>query len=298
MNSTLHTWAGGARADLHVHTQASDSRWTPAQVVDGCLDEGIELLAIADHNTTAAVAEAESLALRAGLGFVPAVEISTTVDDLLIHILGYGIDTDNAELQACLAEIRAREEDQREQDAHHLQTLGYPVSAAAYRAYHHDPRRGSFKLVTYLIDAGVITDLRNFGQTIAPQLERPWPAYVHPTEAVAAIRAAGGVPVMAHPGGSLAKHGGLTDANLERVLTYGIVGFECFTPYHDLAAIGTCLQFCYGLDLIITGGSDFHGHLIGRQLGVPQVRTDQLRLHEISDHIRYHEIAPVIVPAL
>lgn len=298
MNSHLQTWAGGARADLHVHTQASDSLWTPAQVVDGCLDEGIELLAIADHNTTAAVAEAESLALRAGLGFLHAVEVSTTVDDLLIHILGYGIEFDSPELQSCLAENRAREEAQREEDAHHLRTLGYPVSAAGYRAFHHDPRRGGFKLVSYLIDAGIIADLRDFGRTIAPQLARPWPAYVDPAEAVAAIRAAGGIAVMAHPGGSLAKHGGLTEANLERVLGYGIVGLECFTPYHDLAAIGACLQFCYARGLTITGGSDFHGHLIGRQLGIPRVRTDQLRLHDISDHIRYQEIAPVTMHAL
>lgn len=297
MRQSLLAWAGGARADLHVHTCASDSAWTPEEVIRGCTSEGIDLLAIADHDTTASVAEAESLALQAGLGFVPAVEVSSTADGVLVHLLAYGIDTESRALQAVLETNRERDEARRAADAEHLGNLGYSVSREGYLAYAYDRRRGGFKLLNYLVDQGIVSDIRDYARTISPQLPRPWADYVHPADAVAAIRDAGGIPVMAHPGGSLAKHGGATESNLARMLDYGLVGFECFSRYHDLVTMGACLHFCYQRGLIVTGGSDFHGHVLGRRLGYPLIRTDQLRLQAISDHIHYRSPAPVLTPA-
>ena len=297
MNKSLKARSGGARADLHSHTCASDSRWTPHDVVVGCLDEGIDLLAIADHDTSDSVVTAEALALDAGLSFLRAIEVSSTAEDILVHILAYGVDIEDSALQTLLADNRAHDEAKRQADVQRLNSLGYPVSLEGYIAHPDDRTRGGFKLLNYIIDQGIVANIHDYAQTISPQLEKPWGDFAHPADAIEVIRGAGGIPVMAHPGGSLRAQGGVTDMNMTRMLNYGLAGFECFSRYHDINTMGACLQFCYKRDLIITGGSDFHGHLLGRKLGSPQVRTDQLRLHEIVDRIRHPAYMPELTPA-
>lgn len=297
MNMKLQARSGGARADLHIHTCASDSRWAPDQVVAGCLDEGIDLLAVADHDNTANVATAERLAINAGLSFLRAAEVSSTAEGVLVHILAYGVDIDNPRLQTLLAENRAQDEAKRQADVQRLTTLGYEVTLEGYIAYKNERTRGGFKLLNYLIDQGIVTDIHDYARTISPQLEKQWGDFAHPADAIEVIRGAGGIPVMAHPGGSLRAHGGVTDQNMTQMLNYGLAGFECFSRYHDINTMGACLQFCYKRELIVTGGSDFHGHLLGRRLGSPQVRTDQLRLHEIVGRIQHPAYMPKLTPA-
>ncbi len=287
MNARHQARTPAIRADLHVHTRASDGRWTPAQVVDGCHAKGIELLAVADHDTTDSVLTAESLALESGIGYLRAVEISSTTDGVLIHVLAYGIDVEDPTLRGVLDANRTQATANAVHNVRRLVDLGYPVSLADFLAYEFDRSRGGFMLLNYLSDLGIVTDMRDFFLTVAPHFDRPWASYVHPEQAVAAIRAAGGVPVMAHPNASLKLRGGATAANLAWMCSLGIAGFECYSQYHDAETTNNCVTFCDQRDLAITGGSDFHGHLVGRELGSPEVYTNQFRLFEIQDRIRY-----------
>ena len=287
MNAPHQARALAIRADLHVHTRASDSRWTAAQVVDGCRAKGIGLLAVADHDTTDSVLIAESLALESGVGYLRAVEISSTTDGVLIHILAYGIDVEDPTLRGVLDANQTQATTNAVHNVRRLADLGYPVSLADFLAYTYDRSRGGFKLLNYLSDLGIVTDMRDFFLAIAPHFDKPWASYVHPEQAVAAIHAAGGVPVMAHPGMSLRHRGGTTAANLAWMCSLGIAGFECYSQYHDAETANNCVTFCDQRDLAITGGSDFHGHLVGRELGSPEVYTDQFRLYEIQNRILY-----------
>ena len=287
MNAPHQAQTRAIRADLHVHTRASDGRWTSAQVVDGCHAKGIGLLAVADHDTTHSVLIAESLAVESGIGYLRAVEISSTTEGVLIHILAYGIDVEDPTLRGVLTANQTQATAHAVHNVRRLVDLGYPVSLADFLAYRYDRSRGGFKLLNYLSDLGVVTDMRDFFHTVAPHFDKPWPSYVHPEQAVAAIRAAGGIPVMAHPNASLKLRAGATDATLAWMCSLGIAGFECYSQYHDAETINNCITFCDQRDLAITGGSDFHGHLVGRELGSPEVHTDQFRLGEIQDRIRY-----------
>ena len=86
------------RADLHIHTTASDGTWDPGQVVKAVCAAGIEFFAITDHDSVANVADTKKLAEKAGLRFLPGVELNSTKDGHNYHILGYGIDIENKKL--------------------------------------------------------------------------------------------------------------------------------------------------------------------------------------------------------
>ncbi|MEA3310151.1 MAG: PHP domain-containing protein [Chloroflexota bacterium] len=269
------------RVDLHIHTTASDGRWTPAQVVAGIQKEGIGLFAISDHDSIANVAETERLARAAGLRFLRAVEISTTVEGNTFHILAYNIELESPALQSLLAENTAKMEATDDHDIRALIELGYPLDFEEYRNYTYDHTRGGFKSLNYLIDNGICDGPHDFFNQLIPKFGRIWPDFLHPAAAVEVIRAAGGVPILAHPGASFRELDGVTEANLNSWLPYGITGIECYSQYHDESTTQRCVSWCERHNLLITGGSDYHGGYVNRQLGNPRVDTEALRLGEL-----------------
>jgi predicted metal-dependent phosphoesterase TrpH len=271
------------RADLHIHTTASDGRWTPEQVVAEVRARSIGLFAVADHDSVAHVRPAEALALRAGLGFLRGVEVCTALDGHQFHVLAYGIDVDSADLTVLLDQNRALM-DRASEDALCLIASSHNLDLDGYAAYEHDPSRGGWKGLSFLIDHGLCTGVRDYFDHLAAGLPLTMPAFPHPAEAIAVIRQAGGIPVLAHPGGTL-RHVGVTFAALRPFLDYGIAGLECYSNYHDPAMTRCCLDWCSHHGLIVTGGSDCHGGFAGRELGVPAVDTAHLRLGELADRI-------------
>ena len=95
--------AGDIKVDLHIHTNASDGTWTPAETVAAVKLAGIGLFSVTDHDATGNVAPTARLAAAAGLAFIPGVEISATLAGRLFHILGYGVDPENEALAAVVA---------------------------------------------------------------------------------------------------------------------------------------------------------------------------------------------------
>jgi hypothetical protein len=273
------------RTDLHIHTTASDSRWTPEEVVAGVLAEGIDLFAVADHDTVAGVVPAESAMQETALGFLRGVEVSASDEGRLLHILAYGIDLTHAGLLALLEENTRKMEETDDADVRQLIDLGYPIDYDEYLTYDYDRRRGGFRSLNYLIDKGLCTGPQDFFKTLRAQLDHPWPDFIHPAQVVETIRGAGGVPILAHPGASFRRYGGVTEENLASLLAYGIAGLECYSQYHDEATTEACVTWCDRQGLLITGGSDYHGGFVGRQLGVPDVDSTLLRLGALEEAI-------------
>lgn len=273
------------RVDLHIHTTASDGSWTPAEVVAHARQAGVGLFAVADHDSLAAVPATAELARQAGLAFLPAAEVSTLTDGTVLHILAYGADPADAPLNRLLQANRARMDWLNEETMQRLVAAGYPIDMEAYAAYQRDPSRGGWKALNFLIDTGVCRDVGDFfDRLFVGSIRPPNPDFPHPTEAVAAIRAAGGLPVVAHPGMSLRRQG-LSAETLAPLLAFDIAGLECYSSYHDPATTALCLDFCARHDLLVTGGSDCHGSFAGRTLGVPPVDTADLRLGPLEARI-------------
>lgn len=272
------------RTDLHIHTVASDGCWTPERVIVEVQDRAIGLFAIADHDSVASVPRAETLAREAGLAFLRGVEVSASLNGHLFHVLAYGFDLGNEALAGLLHENRARLEQTNDDTIHRLSASGYEIDWGDYATYEYDGTRGGWKALNFLIDRGFCTDVRNYFRELGAHESSEPPPFPHPAQAIACIREAGGVPILAHPGVSL-RHVDVTAETLRPFLDFGIAGVECYSHYHDEATTRFCLDWCLRHDLLVTGGSDCHGGFVGRELGVPSVDITDLRLGELVERI-------------
>ncbi len=272
------------RVDLHIHTTASDGCWPPERVLAEAKSCSIGLFAIADHDTIANVSVAKALARKAGLAFLHGVEVSTHLNGHLFHVLAYGFDLEAPSLTRLLRENKTRGDQYNNNIVRSLIAAGYPLDFDEYAAYEYDRTRGGWQVFNFLMDQGICTSLRDYFDNLLPDLSVERTLFPHPAEAIAAIREAGGVPILAHPGESL-RYTSVTEETLRPFLDFGIAGLECYSQYHKDATIRFCLDWCNHYDLLITGGSDCHGGFVGRKLGVPVVDVAALRLGVLAERI-------------
>lgn len=278
------------RVDLHIHTTASDGRWTLPALIEALQSTGIGLFAVTDHDTVGSVAEVEALARDAGLAFLRGVEISTKMDGRLIHILAYGYDLDHAPLVDFIHQNEARLRAYDDELLQRLVEAGYDLDLADYEAYTWDRRRGGWKSLNYLIDQGLCRDAHGFfNELFVGELEVDFPNFLAPEEVIPLIREGGGVPVWAHPATALSKDRRYRPEDDERVMAqmvgWGIAGLECYTCHHDDGWTTRMVDWARRYDLLMTGGSDSHGGFVGRQLGRPEISLEQLRLGPLAERI-------------
>lgn len=269
------------KVDLHIHTTASDGSWTPEQLVSNIQQAGIDFFAVTDHDTVANVAQSEQLAREYGLHFCKGVEISTTLQGQSFHILGYNINTEAVELEQLLKHNYALMEETDHDSIKKLIAAGIRLDYREYVDYQHNPARGGWKSLSFLIDKGLCTDANDFfANLFTPLVGISFPEFPSPVRAIAAIRQAGGIPVLAHPGSAF--HG----TDLEGTLNYfgkeDIAGVECYHPSHKAETIRDAIAWSRRHGKLITGGSDCHGTFLpDRKLGYPDVRLGELTLGPI-----------------
>lgn len=256
------------KIDLHCHSTHSDGKESVQQIFQYAAEAGLDVLALTDHDTTAGWAEAEAEASKHGITFVPGIEVTTKHHGVSVHMLAYLPDPNFEPLIKRLKEVRESRETRIERYVENLQPFYRDLTMDAVRATLAEEGKSLGR--PHIADA-----LKNLGhvadrvEAFAGPLSKRHPAYVAseglPTvEAVQLIRAAGGVPVMAHP---LARGKGegdlvITIGHRERfleVIEAGLGGFEVShaevgpTAKHWLEALAQ--EF----DLVTTGSSDYHG---------------------------------------
>jgi len=249
------------RIDLHVHSSASDGTDAPAEVVRRAAAAGLDVLALTDHDTQAGVAEARA-ALPPGLTLVPGMELSCQLDGRSVHLLCYLFDPDDPPLRAETAQVRDDRVYRARAMTQRLRELGADVSWEQVTAIAGDAVVGRPHLARALAAAGAIADPadaftaewigdggRAFVDRYAPDLGR----------AVGLVRAAGGVPVLAHPRSPGYE---IPDAVIAGLAGAGLAGLEVFHPDHDAAERGRLTALATSLGLLSTGGSDDHGTFI------------------------------------
>ena len=266
------------RADLHIHTTASDGTWDPSQVVEAVCAAGIGVFAVSDHDSVANVEETKLLAARAGLCFLPGVELNSTKDGHNYHILGYGIDSHNtALLELCRHNQRLLE--QKDVDSvRNLIERGWPLSMEEFASYSYDPHRGGWKALAYLQDKGLCTDVNDFFRRIfTAENDLGFPDFPAIAEVVSVIHQAGGVAICAHLASDF--HGAGMQEYLPRLIDEELDGFECYHSGHRAEDSRLLAHFCRRHKLYISGGSDCHGSFVpSRHLGIPEIDTGMLYL--------------------
>ena len=261
--------------DLHAHTTFSDGTSSPSEVVYAYKKAGVQIMSITDHDTLEALPQATELAKKAGILFVPGVEISSREHDHL-HILGYNIDPQNKRLEEALAQNRENRNIRAKKIIKNLQQAGVNIT-----------EEDVFKLVKTVASRAHIADaIRN--KKIAPSRQEAFRKFLIPgkpgyvpnegltvCEVISLIKQAGGKAFMAHLG-IVQEYW-----NFPAWVSSGLDGIEVYYPSHKQVMRDTLVSLAKKYNLLISAGSDHHGQKSGRDnapgMEVPQEVFDSLK---------------------
>ncbi|WP_413706784.1 3',5'-nucleoside bisphosphate phosphatase [Ralstonia sp. Ralssp110] len=271
--------ASARNADLHCHSTVSDGMLAPQEVAARAAAHGVTLWALTDHDEVGGQAAAREAATALGMDYLSGVEISVTWAGRTLHIVGLGIDPDNADLVQGLERTRSGRCARAEDISAALAKLGIEGAYEGALGYAGNPDMVSrTHFARFLVEHGHCRDIhevfdRYLGDGKPGYVPHRWARLA---DAINWIKGAGGVAVMAHPGRytlSLVEHGALFD----EFKALGGEGVEVITGSHtpDQYALYADVARRYGL--LASRGSDFHGPGEGRvELGTLPPLPDNL----------------------
>jgi predicted metal-dependent phosphoesterase TrpH len=261
--------------DLHAHSSASDGTLPPAGLVRAAADAGLSVLALTDHDTTAGWDEAAS-ALPAGLSLVRGAEISCTREGISLHLLAYLFDPSDKPLSDRLQQVRESRESRARRMVDLLAADDHPVSYDQVRRIAAGTV-GRPHVAQVLIEAGLVASVEEaFTPSWIGTRGRYWAEKdeVDALEAIALVRAAGGVTVFAHAGAS-GRGRIVGDQVIAEMAAAGLDGLEVDHPDHDPAMRSHLRAVAAEQGLLVTGASDFHGSHKPVRLGENVTARDQ-----------------------
>jgi len=247
--------------DLHTHTTASDGSFTPSQLVNYAKERDLRALAVTDHDTIDGNEEALSAGRREGLEVIPGIEISVDYSPGSMHMLGYFIDTGSQQLKEKLALLQDSRADRNPKIIGKLNELGLAVSYDEVVEVSGGGQVGRPHIAQVLLKKGYTTTIQ---EAFDKYLGKGAPAYfdkfrLNAEDAIAMITDAGGVPVLAHPFTLKCKNQGELEELLKHLATRGLGGIEVYYTEHSEKQTKLYRLLAERNNLLITGGSDFHG---------------------------------------
>ena len=246
-----------AVVDLHAHTLASDGSDRPEELVAAAAAAGVGTLAVTDHDTVAAVAEARAAGERLGVEVLAGCEVTATVGDRVVHVLLYGEGLLEPGLADAVELCRRGRDDRNRAIGERLGRLTGVGHADAVEVAR-DSVLSRAHFARALVARGAVADV---AEAFDRYLSSGRPAYVPApsvsvTDAVAIAAKAGGVAVLAHPGRLAA---GERDRVLAEAIEAGIDGLEVWHSQHDDELRRSLAGLAERRGLLATGGSDYHG---------------------------------------
>ena len=245
-----------AYADLHTHTHCSDGTLPPDALVRRAAERDVRVLSVTDHDTTAGLEAARAAAQSHSLQLVNGVELSVEVDNHSVHLLGYGFDPEHPAVAEYLSDFTRRRRERLDQMIDRLTENGVEVSSEAVdRHVGTSAAPGRPHLARALVEEEHVD---SYEAAFEQYLDADRPAYVPAptqpaTEAIDVLHAAGGVAVLAHPGQWM------PGSVLTALRGHGLDGIECHFPSHPDYLVDYYKNICHSHDLLVTGGSDYHG---------------------------------------
>lgn len=258
------------RLDMHMHTVASDGSLYAYEMAEACADEGLGAACVADHDSTASIPEFREVLARHGIATANAIELTSSFEGKELHILGYGFDDSRMdEVEAFGARCRKARED-RDGLIIHLLSQKYPeVDETAYAAFSYDRHlRGGNRAAQYIYTTGIASRHSEYVLLKKP-LGVDDSFFPSSEETVAFLRSVGALTVLAHP--SYYFRGSVMDRErLDTFIGYGIQGIECLSPYNpEREQYEYYRDICRARGLAVSAGSDSHGPVMSRRIGVP-----------------------------
>ncbi|MCP9438834.1 MAG: PHP domain-containing protein [Nitrospira sp.] len=248
------------RVDLHLHTTHSDGSLTPSQVIALAHEADVTAAAITDHDITSGIPEAMQAGREHGIDIIPGVEISSLFGDAELHMLGYFLDWQDETLNRRLAVLRESRHRRNPKIIERLQAAGIDITYDEVRAVAGTDSVGRPHIARVLIEKHVVTSAQ---EAFDLWLAEGRPAYVPrelptPAEAIRWINDAKGLAVLAHPTWIKTPESTLSDL-VRQLKIDGLAGIEVYYSTHTARQTREYLALAKQLDLLVTGGSDFHG---------------------------------------
>ncbi|MGP8051857.1 MAG: PHP domain-containing protein [Desulfobaccales bacterium] len=247
--------------DLHVHSNASDGTFAPAEVVRLAGEGGLKALALTDHDTIDGLAEAVAAGAAYGVEVIPGIEVSARYPGGTMHILGLDIEYGNGHLGERLAVLQRARAERNPQIIAKLNALGFPISLEQVARISGAGQMGRPHIARALMEAGYVSSIQ---EAFDLYLSYRGKAYVSkfrfpPEEAIAMIREVQGVPVLAHPFTLGLGSARALKNTLEELTAVGLAGIEAIYAEHTPEQEALYLRLARELGLLVSGGSDFHG---------------------------------------
>jgi predicted metal-dependent phosphoesterase TrpH len=243
-------------ADLHLHTYHSDGTRSPREVIDLARDRGITIVAISDHDNVAAFFEIKPYANESGVTLIAATELSCIVDGVDVHLLAYAFDATDERFNQRLRKFRETRQNRGAQMVEKLRSLGCAIELQRVEQLAAGGAMGRPHVARALVEAGYVDSVSDaFDKLLGPGK----PAYIDKErfrvdEAVALVRAIGGVTSIAHPT-LYPNHEQL----VPRLLDAGVDAVEVFHPNVDAVWSDRYSNVARFRGKFVTGGSDDHG---------------------------------------
>ncbi len=238
-----------------MHTTASDGALTPAELVGEAKGQGLECIAVTDHDSTDGIEEAVAEGERLGVHVIPGIEMSTDIPRAEVHILGYYLHYHDAEFQTTLQQLREGRRDRAEKMVAKLAGMGVIIPWERVQEVAGQGSVGRPHIAQVMVEMGYVSSLV---EAFTDYIGRNAPAYVErykltPVEAVGLVRRVQGLPVLAHPGEVLTL-----DSLLPELISAGLVGMECYYGDYSPETVEGLLALADEHGLVPTGGTDFH----------------------------------------
>ena len=248
--------------DLHCHSTFSDGSLTPEQLIDEAAKIGLAALALTDHDTTAGLPRFLAAAANTAVRAVPGVELSVDCSPGVMHMLGYWMDVANPELVRQMAWIRDGREMRNRTMLEKLNALGFAMTWDEVQGFAGEDIVGRPHFAQVMLQKGYAKDKNEafdkwLGDGKPGYADRP---RLTAETAVALIRQAGGVAVLAHPFSLRIGKDAMASLFIE-LAAAGLAGVECYYSEHSADLTKEYLAMARQANLVPTGGSDFHGEV-------------------------------------
>ena len=260
------------KCDLHNHSVYSDGLFTPKEVIDMGIAQGLDVMAISDHDTVAGVKEAVEYGEEKGIKIIPAIEISTFANKE-IHILGYNIDYENKEFLQVIENVKSMRRSRNERILDKLDEMDIKLDRSTLD--NTNSNIGRMHIAREMVREGFVRDVNEafdiyLGANGKCHIDA---VRLKPFEAVKLIKRYGGVPVIAHPQRYYLEN--VLESLIEGLLRYGLEGIEVYYPKHSKEQRDHYKMLADKYGLIATGGSDFHSHKINSEVGIANAVLDE-----------------------
>ncbi|MDY7001014.1 MAG: PHP domain-containing protein [Thermodesulfobacteriota bacterium] len=246
--------------DLHTHSTASDGTFSPAEVVRMAFEAGLEAVALTDHDTTSGLPEAVKTGRELGIEVVPGCELSVTSETGFMHIVGLFLPENPKGLIQAMEYLRERRHSRNIRIVEKMRAVGLDVNYEEVVEFAKGESVGRPHLAGILLKKGYVSSIQEaFDEYLGEggKVYLPKDKFT-PEKGLPALKAEGATVILAHPY-TLELEGQALEAKVRELKDLGLDGMECHYSEHTPEMTSSYLALVRKLDLVVSGGSDFHG---------------------------------------